>query len=125
MAFNIGVFKLPVIKKGSQGTFVITWKRFLKETASGARQAAAQMVDIYGIGGNPVALKSLHTQRLAIDWNITWEDTLKIKNSNGNIVEINEPRNGSENKLLFDVGASYGVYKLLDRDPPHWSYNGH
>ncbi|HEY9694497.1 MAG TPA: peptidoglycan-binding protein [Oculatellaceae cyanobacterium] len=100
----------------------IDWVHY---TASGARQAASQMVDIYGIGGNPVALKSLHTQRLAIDWNITWEDTLRIKNSNGNIVEINEPRNGSENKLLFDVGASYGVYKLLDRDPPHWSYNGH
>ncbi len=99
----------------------IDWVHY---TQAGSLLAASQMIDIYGIGGNPVALQSLHTQRLAIDWNITWQGTLKIRDGNGNIVQIGDPRNGSENQDLFDVGASYGVYKLT-YDPPHWSYNGH
>lgn len=98
----------------------IDWGHY---TRAGSIQAASQMVDVYGVGGNPVALQSLHTQRLAIDWNVTWEGTLKIKDGNGRIVEIGEPRNGASNKKLFEVGASYGVYKL-ENDPPHWSSNG-
>jgi len=100
----------------------IDWVHY---TRAGSLQAAAQMIEAYGIGGNPVALRSLHTERLAIDWNISWEDTLKVKKGNGRIVEIGTPRNGAYNEALFDVGASYGVYKLLYRDPPHWSYNGY
>lgn len=92
-------------------------------TQAGSLQAVSQMLDIYGIGGNPVALQSLHTQRLAIDWNVTWKGTLKLKDGNGRIVEIGEPRDSASNKKLFEVGASYGVYKL-ENDPPHWSSNG-
>lgn len=99
----------------------IEWSHYYR---AGSLLAAAQMVDIYGIGGNPVALESLHTQRLAVDWNITWEGTLRIKNGDGDIVTIGSPRNGANNEDLFNVGASYGVYKL-ESDPPHWSYNGH
>jgi hypothetical protein len=99
----------------------IEWVHY---TNAGSLLAAAQMVDAYGLGGNPVALNSLHTQRLAIDWNITWEGTLRIKNGDGNIISIGAPRDGSSNVYLFDVGASYGVYKL-ETDPPHWSYNGY
>jgi peptidoglycan hydrolase-like protein with peptidoglycan-binding domain len=99
----------------------IKWVHYTK---AGSRLAAAQMIDIYGIGGNPVALKSLHTQRLAIDWNITWDGTLKIKDGDGSTVSIGAPRDSSSNTTLFDVGASYGVYKL-ESDPPHWSYNGY
>jgi len=98
----------------------IDWVHY---TRAGSLQAASQMVDAYGIGGNPVALRSLHTERLAIDWNITWDATLKIKNGNGRVVSIGTPRNGASNDALFDVGATYGVYKLAS-DPPHWSYNG-
>jgi hypothetical protein len=99
----------------------IDWVHY---TNAGSLLAAAQMVDIYGLGGNPVALQSLHTQRLAIDWNITWDGTLKIKDGDGNIVSIGAPRDGVSNRDLWDVGASYGVYKL-ETDAPHWSYNGH
>jgi len=99
----------------------IDWVHY---TNGGSLLAAAQMVDAYGLGGNPVALQSLHTQRLAIDWNITWEGTLKIKDGDGKIVSIGTPRDGTSNTTLFDVGASYGVYKL-EIDPPHWSYNGY
>lgn len=98
----------------------IEWVHYLR---AGSIQGAELMVDEYGIGGNPVALESMHTQKLAIDWNITWEGTLKIKNGSGRIVQIGAPRNGSSNEALFAVGASYGVYKL-DNDPPHWSSNG-
>ena len=86
-------------------------------------KAAELMVDAYGIGGNPVALKSLHTERLAIDWNITWDGILRIKRRDGTIFNISAPTNGASNTILHNVGASYGVYKLLN-DPPHWSYNG-
>lgn len=99
----------------------IDWVHYYR---AGSLLAASQMVDIYGIGGNPVALQSLHTQRLAIDWNITWEGTLRIRNGDGDVVNIGAPRNGSSNDNLFEVGASYGVYKL-ESDPPHWSFNGH
>jgi peptidoglycan hydrolase-like protein with peptidoglycan-binding domain len=99
----------------------IEWVHY---TNAGSLLAAAQMVDIYGIGGNPVALTSNHTLRLAIDWNVTWEGTLKMKDGDGNTVEIGAPRDSSRNTILFDVGASYGVYKL-ENDPPHWSYNGY
>jgi hypothetical protein len=98
----------------------IDWVHY---TRAGSLQAAAQMIDIYGIGGNPVALESLHTQRLAIDWNITWEGTLNIKDARGRTIAIGEPRNGASNQRLFQVGASYGVIKL-ESDPPHWSHNG-
>jgi len=105
----------------TMGGVDIDWVHY---TRAGSLQAAAQMVDAYGIGGNPVALRSLHTERLAIDWNITWDGTLKIKNGNGSIVSVGSPRNGASNDDLFEVGSSFGVYKL-ESDPPHWSYNGH
>jgi hypothetical protein len=98
----------------------IKWTHY---TNAVAVQAAELMVDAYGIGGNPVALESRHTQRLAIDWNITWEGTLKIKRRDGTVVTIGNPPNGASNAALHSVGASYGVYKLLN-DPPHWSSDG-
>ncbi|MBW4490949.1 MAG: peptidoglycan-binding protein [Trichocoleus desertorum ATA4-8-CV12] len=97
----------------------IDWVHY---TNAGSVQAAQQMIDAYGIGTNPVALRSLHTQGLAIDWFINWEGTLQIRDSSGQLVNIGAPRNG-ENPTLMKVGASYGVYKLLG-DPPHWSVNG-
>jgi hypothetical protein len=98
----------------------IKWTHY---TNAVALQAAQLMVDAYGIGGNPVALESRHTQRLAIDWNITWEGTIKIKRRDGAVVSISNPPNGASNTALHSVGASYGVYKLLN-DPPHWSSDG-
>lgn len=97
----------------------IDWAHY---TNAASVQAAQQMVDAYGIGSNPVALRSLHTQGLAIDWFIDWEGTLKIRDSQGQLVSIDAPRTG-ENPALMRVGASYGVYKLVG-DPPHWSVSG-
>jgi hypothetical protein len=98
----------------------IEWEHY---TNAGSLQAAQLMVEAYGVGGNPVALKSRHTQRLAIDWNITWDGELKIKKKDGVLVNVGDPPNGVTNTRLHAVGASYGVLKLWN-DPPHWSSDG-
>lgn len=98
----------------------IEWVHY---TNAGSLQAAELMVEAYGTGGNPVALESRHTQKLAIDWNITWEGTLKIKKKDGSLVSIGNPPNGANNIALHAIGTSYGVFKLLN-DPPHWSSDG-
>lgn len=99
----------------------IDWVHY---TDAASYQAAREMVMAFDIGSNPAALRSRHTQALAIDWGITWQDTLRIRDANGNLVTITTPRNGDENPRLWDVGASYGVYKL-PYDPPHWSVDGY
>ncbi|MGV0024764.1 peptidoglycan-binding domain-containing protein [Phormidesmis priestleyi] len=98
----------------------IDWVHY---TNAGSLQAARQMVEAYGIGSNPAALRSRHTQALAIDWLIDWQGNLNIRNGSGKTVSIGSPRNGNDNPQLWAVGASYGVYKL-DYDPPHWSVDG-
>jgi hypothetical protein len=86
-------------------------------------QAAQQMADAYDIA-YPPALQSRHTQGLAIDWLVTWQGTLNVKNANGKSVSIGSPRSSYENSDLWDVGDSYGVIKL-ESDQPHWSSDGH
>jgi peptidoglycan hydrolase-like protein with peptidoglycan-binding domain len=98
----------------------IVWGHY---TDAITNQEIAAMVDAYGIGGNPVALQSRHTQRNAIDWNVTWKGTISVKDSAGKVIAIGPPNDSSRNQILFNIGASYGVYKL-DGDPPHWSTDG-
>ncbi|MEH2242933.1 peptidoglycan-binding domain-containing protein [Nostoc sp.] len=98
----------------------INWLHY---TNAGSVQAAKEMVSAYNIAFRPV-LTSRHTQRLAIDWEITWSGILKIKNFSGTIVSIGEPRTSYENSTLWQVGRSYGVIKLSS-DRPHWSNDGH
>ena len=69
------------------------------------------------------SLTSHHIAGKAIDWTISWSGTLKIKDKKGKEVVIDKtPRDGG-NKTLHEVGASYGVKKLVS-DPPHWSVDG-
>lgn len=98
----------------------INWVHY---TNAASIQAAREMVAAFDIGTNPAALRSRHTQGLAIDWVITWTGTLRVKNASGTFVSIGEPRSGGENRSLWTVGASYGVVKLA-YDPPHWSSDG-
>jgi peptidoglycan hydrolase-like protein with peptidoglycan-binding domain len=84
---------------------------------------ADQMMTAYDIAFPP-ALRSNHTLGRAIDWYIEWQGTLRIKDLNGRTVEIGEPRNSFDNNKLWQVGATYGVYKLA-ADPPHWSLDGY
>lgn len=88
-----------------------------------ARSAARAMKATYDIQ-YPAALVSRHTQRRAVDMTIGWNDTLSIRDYDGHLRHItSEPRNGS-NPVLIQVGASFGVIKLVT-DPPHWSDDGH
>jgi D-alanyl-D-alanine dipeptidase len=88
-----------------------------------SKAAAAQMVSAYGIVFRP-ALQSRHTEGLAIDMTISWQDSLTIADVSGApIVIASAPRNGL-NADLHAAGARYGVVKLAT-DPPHWSSDGH
>ncbi|MFB2937620.1 peptidoglycan-binding protein [Aerosakkonemataceae cyanobacterium BLCC-F154] len=98
----------------------IDWVHY---TNAGSVQAARDMVNAYGIGNNPVALVSRHTQGYAIDWEITWSGTLNVRNAQGRIVSIGTPRTSYQNSILWQVGATYGVIHLR-YDPPHWSIDG-
>jgi peptidoglycan hydrolase-like protein with peptidoglycan-binding domain len=98
----------------------INWVHY---THAASVQAAREMVSTYNIAFRP-ALTSRHTQGLAIDWKITWSETLNIKNASGTTVSIGAPRTSYENSTLWQVGRSYGVIKLSS-DKPHWSSDGH
>src|SRR5215831_9873173 len=87
-----------------------------------SRAAAAEMVHGYGIVHRP-ALTSLHIFGKAIDMNVEWEGTLRIKQKNGTAKLIRSlPRTGL-NHELWAVGATYSVFKLPS-DAPHWSNTG-
>ncbi len=88
-----------------------------------SRAAAQEMVDLFHMA-YIASLTSLHIKGLAIDMDISWSGTLEIENARGKKIEIGSPRDGARNDDLHDVGATYGVIKLLS-DPPHWSSTGH
>jgi hypothetical protein len=82
------------------------------------------MVNGYGLVYQP-SLTSIHITAEAIDMTITWSGNLAITNGHGQTVLINTtPRTGAGNTQLHQVGATYGVHKLVS-DRPHWSSTGH
>ncbi len=52
--------------------------------------------------------------------NVSWQNTLRIAEADGDIVEIAGPGDGASSTQLHRVGRTYGVLKLVS-DPPHWS----
>lgn len=90
-----------------------------------SRSAASQMVSLYGIVAQP-ALASRHTERRAVDMDISWIGSLPIRNADGSTTQITtEPRSGM-NEQLIQAGRGYGVIKAqFVGDPPHWSEDGH
>ncbi|MDJ0617771.1 MAG: peptidoglycan-binding domain-containing protein [Calothrix sp. MO_192.B10] len=99
----------------------IDWVHY---TNAGSLRAAQDMVDAYELGGNPVSLRSNHILGRAVDWIITWEGTIQVKDARGRMITIGGPEVGAFNRQLWNVGRSYGVRKLAT-DPPHWSSNGY
>lgn len=91
--------------------------------AAASIAAASQMVASYGIVFEP-ALHSLHALGQAIDMDISWTGDLTIGNADGSTAVISTAPSNGQNPDLHQVGASYGVFKLLT-DPPHWSSTGH
>lgn len=86
-------------------------------------KAAQELVDAYDIAYKP-SLMSNHTIGRAVDWSIEWTKPIKIKDIDGNLVTIDQPRNGVDNEDLWAIGEGYGVYKLPP-DAPHWSFDGY
>lgn len=86
-------------------------------TAQQSIAAATAMANGYGIVFPP-ALQSRHTERRAIDMTISGIVGRTMQNAAGQAVRI------STQAILHQVGATYGVIKLVS-DPPHWSDDGH
>jgi hypothetical protein len=87
-------------------------------------RGAEDMVKGFGLSTtskHAPSLNTRHRKRLAIDMTIRWTGTIRVKKKDGTFVPLNfGPVNA--NTKLHEVGASYGVKKLLD-DDPHWSDN--
>jgi hypothetical protein len=89
-----------------------------------SRAAAEQMVRAFGLRF-PYLLHSRHNNGLAIDMFISWQRDLEITKADGSTSTIASlPREGAHNTHLHEIGAEYGVLKLLG-DEPHWSVDGH
>ena len=88
-----------------------------------SRRGAQEMVDLFGIVYEP-ALTSQHIEGRAVDMDISWNGTIRVREADGGTRSVGAPRNGADNQVLHEIGAGYGVLKLLT-DPPHWSENGH
>ena len=87
------------------------------------------MIDGFGLAvppnsTNAPALLSNHIRGKAIDMNISWTGTIKIKKKDGTEESVLFMGNVNNNTKLHAVGASYGVKKLTT-DAPHWSLDGH
>ena len=87
-----------------------------------SKQAAQEMVDLFGIAFQP-SLTSRHIEGRAIDMTIDWTGTLQVRDKSGRTRAVGAPRSGNTNKDLHAIGATWGVRKLVS-DPPHWSDDG-
>jgi hypothetical protein len=94
-----------------------------------SKAGAKEMIDGFGLAvppnsTNAPALDSNHIAGKAIDMNISWKGTIKIKKKDGTEVSVDFMDDVNKNTKLHDVGASYSVKKLTT-DAPHWSVDGH
>jgi hypothetical protein len=88
-----------------------------------SRDAAREMRDLFNIAYRP-SLNSRHIEGKAIDMTISWSGDLTMRDAQGNLIAVPPPRSGDINARLHQVGATYGVIKLVS-DKPHWSTDGH
>ena len=89
---------------------------------------ANEMVKGFGLAVPPKsivapALQSNHISGDAIDMNIIWQKTIKVKNKDSKEVEITFSMNPNTNIELIKLGKSFGVIKNIS-DKPHWSIDG-
>ncbi|MEP6831854.1 MAG: hypothetical protein ABJB74_00610 [Gemmatimonas sp.] len=97
--------------------------------AEKSKKGAKEMIDGFGLAvppnsTNAPALNSNHIAGKAIDMDISWEDTIKIKKKDGTVVSVAFMSDVNKNSTLHSIGASYSVKKLTT-DAPHWSFDGH
>ena len=97
--------------------------------ADKSKAGAKEMIDGFGLAVPPnsnvaPSLVSNHIAGKAVDMDITWTGTIKIKKKNGTEESVAFMANVNGNTKLHGVGESYGVKKLTS-DAPHWSVDGH
>lgn len=96
--------------------------------AAASKRGAQEMVTGFGLAMpprsiNPPSQTSNHISGTAIDMDVSWSGTIKVKDKQGKDVALAFMANPNANALLHAVGASYGVRKLVT-DAPHWSQDG-
>jgi hypothetical protein len=94
-----------------------------------SKKGAQEMVDGFGLAvppksTNAPATTSNHIAGKAVDMDITWAGTIKVKDKTGADIQMTYNTNPNANTELHNVGATYGVKKLTT-DAPHWSFDGH
>jgi len=97
--------------------------------AEKSKKGAKEMIDGFGLAvppnsTNAPALHSNHIRGKAIDMNVSWTGTIKIKKKDGTEESVLFMGNVNNNTKLHAVGESYGLKKLTS-DAPHWSVDGH
>ena len=75
-------------------------------TFSQSIKGAQEMVDGFNLVHEP-SLNSRHIPGLAIDMNITWTGTIKVRKKDGSNASIPYMINVNANTALHDVGESY------------------
>ncbi|PCK07259.1 MAG: hypothetical protein COA42_15175 [Alteromonadaceae bacterium] len=93
-----------------------------------SKAGAKEMIDGFGLAippnsVYPPSITSKHIGGMAIDMDITWKGTIKVKKKDGTEVSVEFKSDTSKNTVLHAIGASYGVKKLIN-DKPHWSFDG-
>jgi hypothetical protein len=94
-----------------------------------SKKGAQEMVDGFGLAvppasTNPPATTSNHIEGKAVDMNITWAGTIKVRDKTGADISMTFMADTNANTTLHTVGQTYGVKKLTT-DAPHWSVDGH
>ncbi len=92
-------------------------------------KGAKEMIDGFGLAvppssTNAPSLTTNHTPGKAIDMDISWTGTMKVKKKDGTEESVLFMADANKNAKLHTVGESYGV-KKLKTDAPHWSHDGH
>lgn len=94
-----------------------------------SKRKAREMVNGYQINNLKVApaLRSRHIEGKALDMEVTWTGTLKVKRKDGTTATIALTPRNSTNADLIAVGKTYGVIHFMQvaKDKPHWSTDGH
>jgi hypothetical protein len=124
-SWMIGLRKAKPSEATAKPGVPIEWNHGnLQESVDGAKE----MIGGFGLAVPPhsmvpPSLTSNHIAGKAIDMDVQWTETLKVKKKDGTVVEVPYVSDPNANVKLHQVGASYGVKKLTN-DKPHWSYDG-
>jgi hypothetical protein len=122
----IGLGKVKASEADSMVGVDIEWDHGDEQKS---KKGANEMIDGFGLAvppssTNPPSLTSNHTPGKAIDMDISWTGTIKIKKQDGTEDSVPIMADVNKNTKLHAVGNSYGVKKLTT-DAPHWSIDGH